>query len=99
MRTSAALAFGVLVAVVPPWSASAQTEAVARRECLQAIRQQGVRGYALDTPRYSHAGETGALTGALVQGASRLEFRCTLDRRGKVTELVVTTPAGPAAER
>jgi hypothetical protein len=92
MRRTAILAFVNLAVALTTVPAVAQTEAVARRECLQAIRQQGVRGYALEHPRFGRTGDAAALTGGLVQGASRLEFTCTLDRRGKVTDLVVTTP-------
>ena len=92
MRQAAMAAFASLAVVLAAAPASAQTEAVARRECLQAIRQQGVRGYALDNPRFARVGDAAVLTGGLVLGASRLEFSCTLDRRGKVTDLVLTTP-------
>jgi hypothetical protein len=83
--TSAALATG------PAW---AQSEVTARRECLQAIRGEGVRGYALENPRYSRGTDGASLTGHMVQGAIRLEFRCALDRSGKVTDLVILRPPG-----
>lgn len=92
MRTSVARALGGLAMALQASPTAAQTEAVARRECLGAIRQQGVRGYALENPRFRRSSDMAELTGELVQGASRLEFTCTIDRHGKVTDLVVTAP-------
>ncbi|WP_170979420.1 hypothetical protein [Roseomonas sp. HF4] len=87
------LVLGGLATALQANPAAAQSEAVARRECLGTVRQQGVRGYALENPRFSRSSDGAALPGVLVLGASRLEFNCTIDRHGKVTDLVVTTPA------
>jgi len=70
----------------------AQTEVAARRECMQAIREQGVRGYALDRPRFTRTTDGASLTGQMVQGPVRLDFTCAIDRRAKVTDLAVTRP-------
>ena len=72
--------------------ALAQTETVARRECMQAIRQQGVRGYALEYPRFTRTADGASLVGQVVQGPVRLDFTCAMDRRANVTDLAVTRP-------
>ena len=82
----------MVVAHIAP--APAQTEVAAQRECLQAIREQGVRGYALERPRFTRTAEGASLSGQMVQGPSRLDFTCAIDRRAKVTDLAVTRP-GP----
>lgn len=84
-------ASAVALAIGPAW---AQSEVTARRECLQAIRGEGVRGFALENPRYSRGTNGASLMGNMVQGAIRLEFRCALDRSGKVTELAILRPPG-----
>lgn len=87
------LAFGVAwVAIVQAGAAAAQTEIAARRECMQAIRQQGVRGYALEYPRYTRTSDGASLIGQMVQGPVRLDFTCAIDRQAKVTDLAVTRP-------
>lgn len=92
MPKSAVLVLGGLATGLQASPSAAQSEVVARRECLGAVRQQGVRGYALENARFRRSSDSAALTGVLVQGASRLEISCTIDRHGKVTDLVVTTP-------
>ncbi|MEO3474019.1 hypothetical protein AAFN86_19275 [Roseomonas sp. CAU 1739] len=72
--------------------AAAQTETAARRECLQAIREQGIRGFALEYPRFVRTSDGASLTGQMVQGPSRLDFTCAIDRQAKVTDLVLTSP-------
>lgn len=72
--------------------ALAQTEMAARRECMQAIRQQGVRGYALEYPRFTRSTDGASLIGQMVQGPVRLDFTCAIDRRANVTDLAVTRP-------
>lgn len=73
--------------------AQAQTEVAARRECLQAIREQGVRGFALAYPRFTRTSDGASLSGQMVQGPSRLDFTCAINRRAKVTDLAVTRPS------
>ncbi len=73
-------------------AAIAQTEIAARRECLQAIREQGVRGYALEAPRYLRTSDGASLAGRMVQGPIRLDFTCAIDRRARVIDLAVTRP-------
>jgi hypothetical protein len=72
--------------------AQAQTEMAARRECMQAIRQQGVRGFALEYPRFTRTADGASLAGQMVQGPVRLDFTCAMDRRANVTDLAVTRP-------
>lgn len=76
-----------------PGPARAQTEVAIRRECMQAIREHGVRGFALEQPRYTRTAEGSSLTGRMVQGANRLDFTCATDRQAKVTDLTLTRPA------
>ncbi|MBR0671333.1 hypothetical protein [Neoroseomonas soli] len=87
-----AVSGGVVVLMQCGIGSAQTTEIVARRECLQAIREQGVRGFALERPRFTRAGESASLSGQMVQGSSRLDFNCMLDRRGKVTDLTVARP-------
>ena len=72
--------------------AAGQTESAARRECMQAIREQGIRGFALSYPRFTRTNDGMSLTGQMVQGPARLDFTCAIDRRAKVTDLAVTRP-------
>jgi hypothetical protein len=89
------LAFGAAcLAAAQATAALAQTEVATRRECMQAIRQQGVRGFALEQPRFTRTAEGSSLTGRMVQGPARLDFTCATDRQAKVTDLTLTRP-GP----
>ncbi|MBR0650036.1 hypothetical protein GXW78_10215 [Roseomonas terrae] len=72
--------------------AAAQSETAARRECMQAMREQGVRGFALEYPRFSRTSDGASLIGTMVQGPVRLDFSCAIDRRAKVTDLSVNRP-------
>ena len=86
------LALGAGWIFLQPCPAAAQSETAARRECMQAMREQGVRGFALSYPRFSRTPEGASLIGQMVQGPVSLYFTCAIDRRAKVTDLSVTRP-------
>jgi hypothetical protein len=92
MKPVVLLVCGSCALAMPVRPALAQSEAAARRECLQAIREQGVRGFALEAPRYVRDGPGATLTGQMVQGPVRLDFTCLIDRQAKVQELSITRP-------
>lgn len=85
-----ALCAGLIVA--QPCPTAAQSETAARRECMQAMREQGVRGFALSYPRFTRTSDGASLMGQMVQGPVSLDFTCAIDRRAKVTDLSVTRP-------
>lgn len=87
-----ALGAGVLV-VACCTAAAAQSETAARRECMQAMRENGVRGFAMEYPRFARTPDGASLSGQMVQGPVRLDFACSLDRRARVRELTMTRPA------
>lgn len=88
------LALGAACVVVAhACPAAGQTESAARRECMQAIRERGVRGFALEYPRFTRTNDGLSMSGQMVQGPARLDFTCAIDRQAKVTDLAVTRPA------
>lgn len=84
------LSLAAAIAIAGPAVAQSQSETAARRECMQAMRQQGVRGFAMEYPRYIRTSEGASLNGQMVQGPVRIDFACALDRRATVLELTMT---------
>lgn len=89
------LSLAAAAAIAGPAAAQSRNETAARRECMQAMREQGVRGFAMEYPRYARTADGASLNGQMVQGPVRIDFACALDRRAKVLDLSMTRPTAP----
>lgn len=69
-----------------------EDEIRARRECMAAIRERGLSGYALANPRFERTPDGSSLGGDMVQGRRQVAFTCLLSRSGTVIDLTLEQP-------